>query len=525
MNALHHALDAARRAGMAAVLMAGITLAGCASLPPPIAREVSQAITEVGETRLARVAAASTPEAAAREGHSGFRLLPDGDHAWDARLALIEQAERSLDVQYYSIAGDASGQAFIRALRQAAQRGVRVRLLVDDLFVQDAAPLLAELARHAEVRLFNPLPVREGPFGLRLALSAHEFSRINRRMHNKLLVADNRIAISGGRNIADEYFLGKADAHFVDLDVLSMGPVVEQMSKLFDRFWNSAAVRGWAELERPAPALALDAEPQAATPARELPAPAVVLGADSLGQAPLREALAAGRLPLHWAASRLLADAPERADGTDAAHEGAMLQAIGWMTQASDEVLIVSPYFIPGAEGLKRIEQARGSGIQVRLLTNSASATDEPLAYWRWAGYRERVAELGVEVHELSPQLAAKRRGHSGASISSAARLHSKWAVVDRQQVLIGSMNMDNRSARLNTELGLIIDSPQLAQELMHGSPGDVLADAWRVRRTPGGLEWVAPATASSPTAEPGLSFTRRLMLMLMSALVPEELL
>jgi putative cardiolipin synthase len=200
-------------------------LGACASLPPPPPSPPAYAYTDVGDTRLAQVAAAAVP--AHPPGLSGFRLLPEGPTALNARIALAQRAERSLDVQYYLIGNDATGRRFLRALRDASTRGVRVRLLVDDLFTGGEDELLAGLAAYpnVQVRLFNPLPSRAASTGARLLNSLHEFSRINHRMHNKLCIADNSFAVSGGRNIADEYFMHGAAANFIDLDVLSCGPV------------------------------------------------------------------------------------------------------------------------------------------------------------------------------------------------------------------------------------------------------------------------------------------------------------
>jgi putative cardiolipin synthase len=514
--------------GLGRVLMPVLVaaLAACAGLPAAGPKPASLAHDDTGRTALGRVAQASLDGAPA--GASGFRLLPDGDQALAARLALIERAERSIDAQYYLIADDRSGRAFARALRDAAARGVRVRLLVDDFYAQEAAALLAGLDADAgaQVRVFNPLPVRRGGPFTRLALSIHEFSRVNRRMHNKLLVADSRFAIVGGRNIADEYFLGGVAGRFIDMDVLAAGPVVAEMSAVFDRFWNGDGAWPLATLDPYGPGAADRlGEILAAEPALEL-----VPARDSLGLTPLPVELEGGRVDLHLAPARVLADTPARAlhGHDDVVHPGALYEALAGMLRGRQEVVIASPYFIPGERGLSMIEQATGAGVRVRVLTNSAGGTDEPLAHWRYAQYRRRVLELGVEVFELSPTLAARASRSPVASGSSSARLHSKLAVVDRRQVLIGSMNMDPRSARVNTEIGLWIDSPALARSLLEWCALEPLADAYRVRLRADqpGVEWV---TADEPpqffAAEPELGMGTRLRHHLVSWLVDEELL
>src|SRR5438105_9820553 len=227
-------------------------LAGCASLPERTATPPAVALADVADTRLGRVAAAATP--AGSRDLSGFRLLPEGETAFDARIALARRAEKTLDVQYYLVNQDDIGLQFLRELRDAARRGVRVRLLVDDLYAAGEDELLAGLAAHpgVEVRIFNPLSSRAGSFATRLLFSLHEFGRINHRMHNKLFIADNSFAVSGGRNIGNEYFMHSASANFIDLDVMSSGPVVRELSGVFDRYWNSEQVYPIERLTAPA---------------------------------------------------------------------------------------------------------------------------------------------------------------------------------------------------------------------------------------------------------------------------------
>jgi len=220
-----------------------VLAAGCATLPEPRPHPAQHALQDVADTPLAGIARAAAPSPEL-PGSSGFRLLFAGESAFNVRIALARRATRSLDVQYYVVAGDETGRGLLRELSDAAQRGVRVRLLVDDLHAAADDELLSGLAAFpsVQVRLLNPLPVRVGSLGMRLLLSLHDFSRINHRMHNKLFIADNTFAVSGGRNVADEYFMNNAEANFVDLDVLASGPVVRELSAVFDRFWNSDRV-------------------------------------------------------------------------------------------------------------------------------------------------------------------------------------------------------------------------------------------------------------------------------------------
>ena len=224
----------------ALVWLLGCSLIGCANLPAPVPREPTLALPASTATTLGRIAAESSPD----EALSGFRLLPVGAFAIDTRLALIRRAERSIDVQYYLIQNDETGRFLLRSLRDAARRGVRVRLLMDDLYTSDSDEVLLGLAaqRNVEIRLFNPFPGGRGHFLTRFLASAHDFNRVNRRMHNKLLIVDGAMAVTGGRNIANEYFMRHALANFVDLDAFVIGALVPKLAELFDDYWNSPVV-------------------------------------------------------------------------------------------------------------------------------------------------------------------------------------------------------------------------------------------------------------------------------------------
>ena len=463
-----------RLAALAArTLLAGAALAasGCATLPSPGERAPAQAISDVATTSLARIAAASRPAAA--EGMSGFRLLADGDEALAARLALIGRAEKSVDVQYYLIANDRTGRQFLAALAAAAERGVRVRVLVDDLYALHEDALFTALAAQPgfEVRLFNPLPVRGGGFAARLVLSAHDFARINHRMHNKLLIADGSFAISGGRNIADEYFDRGGSAHFIDMDVLSSGPVVASLAAVFDAFWNSP-------LAYPADRL-LRARQREEAARGASPAPAPAAPANDIDSAAdegsalhsVAAELAAGRLAQRFAAARVVADSPARitADSDPEQGDGPVMRAhLELIGAARTSVLVATPYFVPGPGGLAALRAARGREVRFTVLTNSLATTDEPLVHFGYARYRQAMLRLGVVVNELRAMAEAAEPGDAfgdghGASLG---RLHAKLVVVDDRWLSIGSMNMDRRSARSNTESALIIDDPVLAAEV-----------------------------------------------------------
>ena len=508
-------------------------LAACSSLPQEVMRTPSRRIDDVAATALGAMAEASLGEQEeGAAGRSGLRLLPAGVQAFEARIALVQMAQRSVDAQYYHIADDASGRQFLRELRDAGARGVRVRLLVDDLYAGEEEALLAGLAAQpgVEVRLFNPLPARDGSVARRTLLSLREFSRINRRMHNKLLVADNAFAISGGRNIADAYFERSEPAHFIDLDVLTAGPAVARMSAVFDDYWNSEQAYPVQSLAAPdeqgeAARLAFDARVQVAGIGAEPRA----AERDELGQACVAAQLRSGKVELTLAPVRVVADPPGKA-ATGRREDGAVMRAkLELMQGASSEVFLASPYVVPGEDGLRAL-RAVAQRVRVSLVTNSLATTDEPLVHFGYARYRTALLDMGVALYELMPGQAqppadAPRRASLG-------RLHAKLAVVDGRWLSIGSMNMDRRSAQLNTEMMLIVDSPVLAAQAASLMRGERLPQAYQLRAQGGSselrsLQWVSQQGEGEVVLarEPALNWGRRLRLSVLAAMVDEELL
>ena len=350
------------------MLLLGAALAGCSSLPPLPERTASTAMTDTAGTDLGKLAAASLEQA--DPGESGFRLLPTGDFALDARLALARRAERSLDVQYYHLANDSVGLQFLRELRDAAKRGVRVRLLVDDLYTGSEDELFCSFAAipNVEVRLFNPLPSRGGSVLGRIVSSAHEFSRINLRMHNKLFIADNRFSVSGGRNMADEYFMRSTEANFIDMDVISAGPIVRELSQVFDRYWNSALAYPIEPVMRALAPSVADAANEQRFDQLVLAAPPELLPAnnDPLGRASVDYELSAGRIAMEFAVAAVLADTPNKGalrnpgDTLSTVNRSVLEE----LAAARNELLIASPYFIPGKVGMERLREVIDRKVQ-----------------------------------------------------------------------------------------------------------------------------------------------------------------
>ncbi len=511
--------------------IAAALLGGCASLPAPVAVAPSHALQDVAATRLARIAHDNaSPDG---PGLSGFRLLPEAPSSFNARIALARRASRSLDVQYYDLRNDGTGRQLLRELRDAAQRGVRVRLLVDDLYLGDAGELFGTLAAHPsiEVRLFNPLPVRSGALPARLVLSLHEAVRINHRMHNKLFIADNSFSISGGRNIADEYFMQDGKTNFIDMDVLATGPVVRAQSDAFDRYWNSAQVRPIEQVTpptRPPEQAVLRFDELVRGDARGLPENE----RDALGRTPVAGQLDAGVLDQSHARAHVFVDDPEkiRRGRFEERFAGSVTQrTLAELETARTSLFITSPYYVPGEIGLAQVRRQVERGVRITVVTNSLAATDEPLVYAGYARYRKRLLELGVVLYELSPRL-SQRSGVLGEFGLTTGRLHGKTAVIDNERVFVGSMNLDGRSASLNTEIGLVIDSPALAADFARIISADGFASAYQVRLGPtGSVEWVERdrngQVIKVHTDEPETNWLVQMKNWLLSPWVLEELL
>jgi putative cardiolipin synthase len=510
-------------------LAAAATLAGCAVLPdrPPLPPEA--ALPADAGTALARIAAASLPAAPA--GPSGFRLLFDGKPSFNARIALIRRAERSVDLQVYHLGADETGRGLLRELRDAAARGVRVRLLVDDLYAGSHAALLAGLAAppNAQVRLFNPLPARSGTLAQRMLGSLHEFGRVNRRMHNKLLVADGSFAIFGGRNVGDEYFMHDPRANFLDLDVLAAGPVVAELAAVFDGFWNSPHAHPAQALVEPA---AAPADARAAFDAAVQDG-VTRLGErqrDWFGQPGLLGQLAAGRVSLVGGSAWVWADAPDKGRAGSAAGPTVAARTLALLASAREQALVMTPYFIPGRDGVRVLQTLTADGrVSVQLLTNSLGATDEPLAYAGYERYRLDLLRAGVRIFELSPTL-ARDSGRVAYFGATTGRLHTKAVAIDGRRLFVGSLNLDPRSAFVNTELGVVIDSPALAQQFASVFRRSVASSAFKLQLAGGGsrIEWVAVDWQGRETLHPDEPHDDpwlRLKLRLLQPFVPEELL
>ncbi len=439
--------------------------AGCASLPDQSSRAPSHKHTDTATTALAL---RFQQDVAAHPGHSGVYPLAIGSEAFLARVALIKLAEKSLDLQYYIWRRDTTGLLLAAYLLEAAERGVRVRLLLDDLGspLGDDALILMSLHPNIEVRLFNPVASRTQ----RLLSMITDFGRVNRRMHNKSLTADNTLAVLGGRNIGNEYFDANDEVGFADLDVLAVGPVVDEVTDSFDLYWNYPASYPIESLSGRTLSEAETA--QAREEAARLKADSEA--SDYARQVRLLEFLQNPQaLQWYWGVASLVYDHPAKADGSIDASQRLLGRMRGIIDEVQSELIIVSPYFVPGEKGVAYLGGLAGKGIKVMVVTNSLAATDVGIVHSGYARYRHELVKSGVWLYEMRPD--AKRvqpkteatnkttRDTSFIGDSARASLHAKAFFIDRRTTFIGSLNLDPRSVLINTEVGVVIDNEDLA--------------------------------------------------------------
>jgi putative cardiolipin synthase len=474
-------------------VLGGLILARTIRLDPPRDRADSQGLIDTADTRLGR---ALSGLVGAHPGSSGIWPIHDGRDAFADRFLLAEAADRSLDVQYYIWRPDMSGVLLAEALYRAAERGVRVRLLLDDNNTAGMDPMLAALDSHPniEVRLFNPFSTRR----FRLLGYLGDFARLNRRMHNKSFTADNQATIVGGRNVGDEYFSAGQAMRFVDLDVLVVGPVVGKVTADFDRYWASESsyplpqVLGEAARSDPA-----DVTRRASLAERD-PRARAYLGA--VRESGFLRSLLQGEIAFEWTNVQLVSDDPAKGLGKGAP-DGLISQRLRRVLGGAErEVELVTPYFVPTEAGVRALSDLVARGVTVSVLTNALEATDVIAVHAGYARHRVALLRAGVRLFELKREAAGvdQRDVHRLAG-SSSSSLHAKVFSVDRRRLFVGSFNFDPRSANLNTEMGLLIDSPRLAQGMVEGMHGVLPGLAYEVSlATDGTLRWVERGSAAA---------------------------
>lgn len=461
---------------VALLLLVCVTLIGCTS-QERVPSQPSFALTHTQDTRLGQGIA---KEAQQHQAPSGFHLLSNGLDAFVTRLLLMEAADKTLDVQYYLFHDDATAKLFTYHLLRAADRGVRVRMLLDDFGHDNQEKLFAALIQHPNIsiRLFNPFANRAMPY-LDFLTS---FSRVNRRMHNKSFIADNQAAIIGGRNIGNTYFAADEYTNFSDLDVLGVGDFAPEVSQAFDEYWNhklSIPVQQFEQVAHPSALPVVRAQLEAASNSEHSRA-----YLSRLASLQLVEQIKEGQVALYWAKSDLIYDTPDKilnATDDDTGHMAPALNAL--LSDVDSEALIVSPYFIPGKSGVTSFADWVASGAKVTILTNSLAANDVPVVHAGYAKYRQPLIKAGVELWELQPSSAAakKRKHKKGLPGSSKASLHAKTMIFDRDTLFVGSMNLDPRSINLNTEIGVLIYSEPLAEFASQAFLAELSDHAWRL--------------------------------------------
>ncbi|WP_407313634.1 phospholipase D family protein [Pseudomonas sp. nanlin1] len=446
---------------LALCLLGSLLLGGCASVNAP--RTASQALPAANSSFGRSIAA----QAASQEGRSGFRLLPNSSEAFRARAELIRNAKTSLDLQYYIVHDGLSTRALINELLAAGDRGVRVRILLDDTTSDGLDDSIATLAAHPsiQIRLFNPLHLGRATGTTRALGRLLNLSQQHRRMHNKLWLADDSAAIVGGRNLGDEYFDAEPNLNFTDIDMLSVGPIAKELGYSFDQYWNSALSRPINEFSRPASARTLRKTREKLTA--------------SLAEAQRQHQTLYNRLmsyqtqphmdiwrnELIWAWGQALWDAPTKvlSRGEPDPHLLLTTQLAPELQRVQQELMLISAYFVPGQAGLQYLTGRADAGVAVSLLTNSLEATDVPAVHGGYAPYRVELLEHGVKLYELRRQPGDDGSASYRFSGGSDSSLHSKAMIFDQHKVFIGSFNFDPRSVLWNTEVGVLVDSPELA--------------------------------------------------------------
>nr|WP_310608049.1 phospholipase D family protein [Buttiauxella brennerae] len=472
-------------------------------------------------TRLGR---AITPTTAEHPGLSGIHPLADSLDAFAARYLLCGMAEKSLDVQYYIWQDDMSGRLLFSALLAAADRGVKVRLLLDDNNTNGLDGILELLNAHPqiEIRLFNPFSFRL----IRAFGYLTDFARLNRRMHNKTFTVDGETTIIGGRNVGDAYFGVGKQPLFSDLDVLAVGPVVGEVSQDFLRYWESSCV---STLEK-----VLDVDADALQQRVQLPEdwrndPMARRYLDRLKTSQFATNLVARTLTMYWAKTRLLSDDPRKGQGKARNHTLLPQRLMNVIGMPEREIDIISAYFVPTRAGVAQILSLIRKGVKVAILTNSLAANDVAAVHAGYARWRKKLLRHGVELYELKPEQNGARRPHDrGLTGNSGSSLHAKTFSVDKQKVFIGSFNFDPRSAMLNTEMGFVIESNALAEDIHQRFTQSQKEAAWALRLDRWGrVNWVENSEGKEIVwkKEPHTRFWQRVLVRLVYRLPIEWLL
>ncbi|SEG04897.1 phospholipase D family protein [Vibrio hangzhouensis] len=432
---------------------------------------------------------------------TGFFPLNKGEDALLTRLALIEGAKKSLDVQYYIYRDDETSLLMTWRLYEAAQRGVRVRLLLDDMQKRDDLGL-ATLNAHPniEVRLFNPHQYRQA----RMVAFASDFSRLNRRMHNKSLTADNVATIIGGRNIGNEYFSFGSNVEFGDFDVLLYGDTVEQTAVQFDTYWNSVYAIPMEWIVSTAPALN-DSEIQQFISDSGLEAQ-FTSGQYNLANLELYQQFQRSELTLYWGKGKLWYDMPDKVTSSESLLIDNLVELL---SRVEDSMVLISPYFVPTESGTREMVKAAQDGINITIITNSLASNDVFAVHGWYAKYRADLVEGGIELWEFKPTVEMNTQwSMTGSSRSS---LHAKAIMFDQRKLFVGSMNWDPRSAYLNTEMAVVLEHPNYVQSQLDELSAALPQIAYKVVVEEGKVRWLDLDSGERYTSEPKASIWRKM--------------
>ncbi len=494
-----------------------LMMSGCATVDFDYPKETSTARTDTDSTFIGQAVNRLSEGKPVDE--SGFYLMTDGVDALATRFRLAHIAERSIDAQYYLITNDVVGRAFIYSLLMAADRGVRVRLLLDDIQTKGYDTGMAALDSHPdfEVRIFNPFASRTA----RAMDFLTNFSRVNRRMHNKSFTVDNEVTIIGGRNIAAEYFSAHDDVNMADIDVVGVGPVVHDISNMFDAYWNHRAAA-------PVPAFARMPD----DPAAELVKLRERLKVSWMEASKTRygDAINASvtdqqqrfESELVWAPYQVVFDSPDKSDKKKAKTAASIVTPLREAVMTSQEELIfISPYFVPMKSGIEGLVRLRERDVEVTVITNSLMATNHDIVHTGYMPARKPLLNAGVRLFEVRPHAIIDGVDYSVARTAEAT-LHTKGFIVDRKRLFLGSFNWDPRSVAINTELGVIIDSPVLAGLFAKRVDEKLDAATWEAVLSPrGSVRWI-DRSGEKPvilTKEPETTWGKRFKVRMMRIL------
>jgi cardiolipin synthase C len=489
-----------------ALVLFAVFLAGCSTLSFDQPRSPSYQFEDLGDTVFGKHLADWNSDHP--EGVSGFYPLSDGLDALGARLRLIEGAQRSIDVQYFLMKDDDAGEVFAGSLLRAADRGVRVRFLLDDVFTTVEDDILALLNEHPniEIRLYNPISRR----GIYYLNYIGDFSRANRRMHSKSLTGDGAYTIIGGRNIADEYFQLRGDTEFLDYDVLALGKVAEDVSVQFDEFWNSG-------YSIPIEHLGYDFTPEdlrleRAEIDQELAGAGGSIYSKAIHTRYMQE-LVAGNGKFYAASAVLLSDGPAKLENPiDISQMSLIRELEGFIENADTSVQVINPYFIPTSSGISYWRSLIDRGMEVTIVTNSLASTNHIPVHSGYSRYRKQMLEMGASLYEVRVNAVDRGDGNSGEAPESLT-LHTKLMLIDGRYLFVGSLNLDPRSIEINAEMGLLIDSRELSQQLAEAIEIGVEEAAYELKLDDRGkLRWLATIDGEPvvETKEPLTNWWRR---------------